>query len=152
MRLHYAAATAIVFCWTALTAAPTAQTAPTAQASASYVWAAACKDCHDKQYAAWAETKHARALAHLAPAEREGGQCVGCHVTAAKALAADSANANVQCEECHGAGSAHMQGDPKAITRKPAERVCLRCHSDASPKFKYFSYAAMAPLVHSTKK
>lgn len=148
MRLRYAAAAVIVFgSWTAGAAAQTGQTA-----AVDFKWAGACKDCHEAQYKAWSETKHARAITRLSAAERENDACVRCHVTGAKTLAADGANANVQCEECHGAGGAHMQGDPKAITRKPAEKVCEQCHSAASPKFKYFSYAAMSPLVHPVKK
>ncbi len=66
-----------------------------------YVWAAACKDCHSAQYSAWATTKHAHALARLSTAERTAdGGCIGCHVTGAPSLAADEANANVQCEAC----------------------------------------------------
>ena len=147
MRLRHAAITVMVLAWSAAGAG-----AQAGQPSADFRWAASCKECHAAQYASWSETKHARAITRLNAAEREGDKCVGCHVTGAKTLAADNANANVQCEECHGPGGAHMQGDPKAITKKPAEKVCLQCHTEASPKFKYFSYAAMSPLVHPTKK
>jgi predicted CXXCH cytochrome family protein len=147
MRLRQAAATiVIVLSWTTLAAAQSSQ------APADFVWAAACKDCHAAQYSAWQETKHARAIMRLTVEEREGAKCVGCHVTGATALAADAVNANVQCEACHGAGRAHMQGDPKAITRKPSEGVCVRCHTDASPKFKYFAYSSMSPLAHPVRK
>jgi RecJ-like exonuclease len=147
MRLrHAAAAVLIVF------SGATVAVAQSGQPSADFVWADTCRDCHAAQYAAWAETKHAHALARLSKEDREGGKCVACHVTGATSLAADNVNANVQCEECHGPGRAHMQGDPGAITRKPAERVCSRCHSEASPTFKYFSYAAMLLLVHRTAK
>ena len=118
-----------------------------------YVWAAACKGCHSAQYSAWATTKHARALARLSAAERApDGGCVACHVTGAPSLAPDEANANVQCEACHGPGRGHMQGDPRAITRKPDEKICVACHSEKSPRFKFFSYSALAPLVHKTVK
>jgi len=149
MRLRYAAATIMALVsWTTPAVAQSGQ----AQTSTAFVWAAACKDCHVAQYTAWQETKHARAIGRLSVEEREGDKCVGCLVTGAAPLAANSANANVQCEACHGPGQAHMQGDPQAITRKPSERVCVRCHTDASPKFKYFSYNAMAPLAHPTRK
>jgi predicted CXXCH cytochrome family protein len=147
MRLRHAAtAVLMLFWWTGVAGAQTGQP------SAEYKWAGSCKDCHAAQYKAWSETKHARAITRLSAAERESDTCARCHVTGGKTLAADSVNANVQCEECHGPGGAHMQGDPQAITRKPAEKVCVQCHSEASPKFKYFSYAAMSPLVHPVKK
>ncbi len=120
-----------------------------------YVWAAACKDCHTAEYAAWDKTKHARAITRLSGSEKDAaGQCIGCHVTGAPSLLENDVNANVQCESCHGPGKAHVAAaaggaaKPGLITRKPAESVCVRCHSEKSPHFKFFSYAAMAGLVH----
>jgi hypothetical protein len=75
-----------------------------------------------------------------------------CHVTGAPSLAADEANANVRCETCHGPGRSHMQGDPETIRQKPDEKVCVACHSEKSPHFKFFSYAALVPLAHKTVK
>lgn len=122
-----------------------------------YVWAAACKDCHRAQYDAWEKTKHAHALGRLSDMDR-GATCIGCHVTGAPSLAGDLSNANVQCEACHGAGRAHVDAaaggaaKPAAIVRKPAESTCVQCHSDRSPHFKFFSYPALAPLVHPVGK
>ena len=45
-----------------------------------------------------------------------------------------------------------MQGDLAAITRKPDEKICVACHSEKSPRFKFFLYSALAPLVHKTVK
>ena len=130
-----------------------ATAARTAPVPDDYVWAAACKDCHSAQYSAWAATKHAHALARLPAADRTAaGGCIGCHVTGAPSLAADEANANVQCEACHGPGRGHMQGDRAAITRKPDERICVACHNEKSPHFKFFSYPALAPLAHKAVK
>lgn len=128
-------------------------TAAQSVGAGDYVWAAACKDCHSAQYTAWAATKHAKALTRLPAAERAPDRgCIGCHVTGAPSLSADEANANVQCETCHGPGRSHMQGDPETIRRKPDEKVCVACHSEKSPHFKFFSYAALAPLSHKTVK
>jgi len=126
--------------------------AQTAKPSDDYVWVTACKDCHAPQYSAWEKTKHAHALTRLSETDRDPGGCIGCHVTGATALAPNDVNANVQCEACHGPGRPHMQGDPEAITRKPDEKVCVACHSQKSPHFKYFSYTALAPLVHPIAK
>ncbi len=132
--------------------------AQNAKPSEDYVWAAACKSCHTAQYDAWEKTKHAHAISRLSGSEREPGKCVGCHVTGAKELAEKDVNAGIQCEGCHGPGKAHLaaaaSGAPKpgAITRKPAESVCTACHNDTGPHFKYFSYAALAPLAHQIPK
>ena len=107
---------------------------PAATAGADYVGNTKCKMCHLKQYKAWAETKHAKALVNLKnadaktaadmatalkvelkgnPADNEA--CVSCHVTGFQLAggypAADSVKTavvmNVTCEACHGPGSKH---------------------------------------------
>lgn len=119
-----------------------------------YVWGTACKTCHAAEYDAWEKTKHAHALARLSTAERQPGDCVGCHVTGSRTLVDKDANANVQCEACHGAGRAHIAAAesgaarPGGIVRKPAESTCTQCHNDKGPHFKFFAYSALAPLVH----
>jgi hypothetical protein len=126
-----------------------AQPADTSQ----YAWASACKDCHSAQYSAWEQTKHAHTIMKLSADER-ASECAKCHITAGDSLLEKDVNANVQCERCHGAGAAHIAAaasgaaKPGAIVAKPAESVCVGCHSDKSPHFKFFSYVAMAPIVH----
>ncbi|MGE5244979.1 MAG: multiheme c-type cytochrome [Betaproteobacteria bacterium] len=124
-----------------------------------YAWAAACKECHAAEYAAWDRTKHAHAINRLSGSEKDAdGKCISCHVTGAPSLLADDVNANIQCEACHGAGKAHIAAaaggaaKPGAIVAVPAESVCVQCHSEKSPHFKFFSYAAMAGLVHQVPK
>ena len=125
--------------------------------SSDYAWADACRKCHRAEYDAWEKTKHAHALTRLSDLDR-GGKCIGCHVTGTPPLAGDLTNANVQCEACHGAGRAHIDAaaggaaKPASIVRKPAESTCVQCHSDKSPHFKFFSYPALAPLVHPIGK
>lgn len=114
-----------------MTKAPAAAAAKAAE----YVGVNKCKMCHLKQYKAWQETKHSKALVFLqkadakvaadmaaklkvelkGPAAQNDG-CVGCHVTgfhlAGGYPAADSAKtaavSNVTCEACHGPGSLHV--------------------------------------------
>jgi hypothetical protein len=124
-----------------------------------YAWAEACKDCHKPEYTAWEKTKHARAITRLSGSEKDaGGACIGCHTTAVAALLDHDVNANVQCESCHGPGKAHIAAaaggaaKPGNIVRKPAESTCTGCHSEKSPHFKFFSYAAMSGLVHIVQK
>lgn len=125
------------------------------QAMADYVGADACKDCHDKVYAAWARTKHAHALDKLTMASR-AGTCIGCHATgpAAVVLAegAKPTHPHVQCEACHGPGRKHAEaaigGVNEVRTVKIEETTCTRCHNETSPHYKPFYYQAMVSLVH----
>lgn len=128
-----------------------------APAAEDYAWAAACKDCHAKYYEAWDKTKHATALRRLSDGDRTK-DCVNCHVTGPKQLLEKDVNAGIQCEECHGPGKAHIvaaaagNAKPGHIVRKPSEKMCVDCHSDKSPHFKFFSYPALAPLIHQVPK
>lgn len=151
MRLRHALLSALFMLLCA--AAARAQTAvPTA--ASDYAWAPACKECHGAIYDSWMKTKHANAFARLSGSDRKSTECVACHVTGITVALDDDANENVQCEACHGAGKAHIAAaaggaaKPGAITRRPTESTCTACHSTKSPHFNYFSYAAMAPLVH----
>jgi nitrate/TMAO reductase-like tetraheme cytochrome c subunit len=122
--------------------------------AADYAWAGSCRSCHEPVYDAWAKTKHAAALGRLSASE-QGTECVGCHLTGPRTKLLDGTtvlNGGVQCEACHGAGRAHV-ADPSVntLTRVPASEVCETCHSDKSPRFKGFVYAAMAQLSHKTK-
>ena len=110
-----------------------------------YAWAAACKTCHAKYYDAWDKTKHSNAIMRLSGSERDaGGKCIGCHTTAVPELLDKNVNAGIQCEGCHGPGKAHIaaaaagETKPGKITRVPDEKVCVACHSEKSPHFKYF--------------
>jgi hypothetical protein len=140
-------------------AAPRTAAAQAPANTDNYVWAAACKDCHAPEYTAWEKTKHAHALNRLSGAEREaGGTCIGCHVTGTPSLLENDVNAGIQCEGCHGPGKAHVAAaaggakKPGSIVRTPDEKVCVACHSQKSPHFNFFSYAAMAGLVHQVPR
>jgi hypothetical protein len=128
--------------------------------STAFVGADACQECHANYSEAWASTKHAKTLARLGVADREGTQCLRCHTTGTlEMIAAEGATPSlpgVQCEACHGAGRAHVEaakaGNPKTgITRTPGEDVCTRCHNQDSPHYKAFYYSALATLVHRVK-
>lgn len=152
---------ALIGCGVVLVGAVVAQEPAAPQASA-FVGAEACKACHENYVTAWAETKHARALNRLNAADREGGQCIRCHVTGTpEMIAAEGAKPSlpgVQCEACHGAGRAHVEAataggaKPGAIAKKPDEKNCTQCHNPTSPHYRPFFYAAMTGLVHRVKK
>lgn len=125
--------------------------------TAGFVGADGCKDCHAAIFAAWSDTKHAKALGKLWTSDRQGGQCIRCHVTGTpERIAAEGSSPsfpNVQCEACHGAGQAHVEAakSGKAATvRTPAvtEATCTACHNDTSPHYKPFFFRALKGLVH----
>lgn len=126
--------------------------------TSGYAWAAACKDCHAEIYDAWSKTKHARTINRLSGDERKAGSaCIGCHVSGPRepvVVSGELVNANVQCESCHGAGKAHVEGAkagnaaPAGLVKKPQSAVCEACHNDKSPHYRGFYYNALAPFVH----
>lgn len=106
-----------------------------------------CARCHQAEYDSFMETAHAHALATLEKDFQESNpECVGCHVTGWQTpggYGLDARNrgmlANVQCEACHGYGTAHERG--VETTRAAAEAMCLQCHdADNSPEFDYAAY------------
>jgi len=130
-----------------------AQTGPVP--GSGYAWAGSCQKCHPAEYESWAKTKHATAYDRLSASEQEK-ECVGCHVTGAKARILENGkvvNKGIQCEACHGAAAAHV-ADPTAktglVVKAPAS-LCEECHSDKGPHFKGFWYDAMRGLVDAMK-
>src|SRR5262245_40759478 len=81
-------------------------------ADAQYVGAAKCKMCHVNEAKIWSESKHSHAFEALKPEEQKKPECVSCHTTGAgKAATADADLKGVQCEACHGPGSAYKSMD-----------------------------------------
>jgi cytochrome c554/c'-like protein len=143
-------------------AATTTETAtggePQSDGVPAYVGADGCKSCHQAIYTSWSQTKHARALARLSKEQKEGGECIRCHVTGtSEQIAREGASPshpNVQCEACHGPGSLHAADATvrTGIRKVPASSTCETCHNDKSPHFRGFVYAAMAGFSHAVKK
>jgi hypothetical protein len=129
-----------------------------------YVGAKKCKTCHKGHHAAWLETKHAKAYDALSDEEKKNEECVGCHVTGT--TAEDVLLEGIQCEACHGPGSAYKsakimskkkwKADPEGQKKlaleagliMPTEEVCTGCHNKKSPTFKEFDFAKAQPKVH----
>jgi len=127
-----------------------------------YVGERACRGCHHQpggrdQFSAWRLTKHGQAFAALSmPEARRIAElsgiagdptrarvCLGCHTTAYDAEAWERDEAfrfedGVQCERCHGPGSAYLDADVMRDTARarqagllrPAEPDCLVCHKE----------------------
>jgi hypothetical protein len=147
-----------------------------------YVGTSQCKMCHNtdkqgKQFDIWSKSKHASAFKTLGTpaadeiAKKKGfktkaaetPECLGCHTVTADAKLFDAkfdVKDGVQCESCHGAGSAYknmaiMKDKAKAAAAglvMPADeaattKLCVTCHNEKSPTAKKFDYATMWKLI-----
>jgi hypothetical protein len=147
-----------------------------------YVGVKVCKMCHQtdkqgKQFDIWQKSKHAEAYktltgskaAEIAKAKglkkaaNESPECLECHaITEDAKLTPDG----VQCETCHGAGSAFknmaiMKDKEKAIAagltdfkdKDVIEKKCKTCHNEKSPSYKPFKFDEMwAKIKHPIPK
>jgi hypothetical protein len=109
---------------------------PLAPGQPGFVGVGECEKCHESAAAFWRTTRHSRAYQSLVRVEREFTlDCVGCHVTGYEipggSTVTDVAGLkNVQCENCHGAGSLHSATRlAQDIQRRPKRELCAqRCH------------------------
>ncbi len=141
--------------------------------SADYIGAKKCKMCHKsekkgKVYGKWMESTHAKAFETLKKkGEDKNPKCLECHTTAFNKGGYKIGDANaakfegVQCEVCHGAGSAYkkmsiMKDKAKSIENGlivPDEALCKKCHNKNSPTFKGFNYKeALKKIDHIYRK
>jgi len=83
--------------------------------------------------------------------------CAGCHEQVAKGFASNPhtkmalqhGGNGVTCENCHGAGKAHVEGggdttkifDPAKASTKEVDAKCLSCHAGAHPNFDRSAHA-----------
>ena len=112
-------------------------------ASRTYVGVEACKMCHENQYKVWEASAHAKAYDVLPAKEKTNPQCLSCHTTGGTA-----AFPNVQCEACHGPGSAYSDMDTMKNFKKVwdaglnrhAAQTCVQCHNKTSPTFRGFDF------------
>lgn len=60
--------------------------------------------------------------------------------------------ANIQCENCHGAGSTHATtgGDPRLISTTYTAGTCLQCHSEAPHHVKGMEWTNSAHAITTT--
>ena len=122
----------------------------TAQSADMYIGSESCKECHPKEYEVWKNSHHAKATAVLPESRLLDNRCTQCHTTLAPGL--DQAKveglSNITCERCHGAGKYYAQSNVmkdkelRGLTglRKPDEKMCAICHSDASPSVRPFDF------------
>lgn len=134
-----------------------------------YAGVSQCKLCHNKpdegkQYSIWKLAEHsqsytvllgdrAKEVAKIAGVDgppNEAASCLSCHVTAYNAETKTHPQKikktdGVQCESCHGPGSAHIIDGRKLLMKKdptinvadklvpPDGKTCVQCHNDQNP-------------------
>lgn len=81
-----------------------------------------CIACHATAGAAWAQSRHAKALDSLRPEDRTDG-CITCHVTP---VAPQMVAPGVSCQACHQGGDAHATSQGKLRTTGTTD--CRICH------------------------
>ena len=155
-----------------------------ALAQNKYVGTKQCSMCHKtekqgKQFDIWSKSQHAKAYQTLVgekaneiakgkgikTAAVEAKECLECHtlgktVDAALLDKAFDIKEGVQCETCHGAGSAYknmavMKDKAKAIAagltefkdEAAIEAFCKTCHNEKSPTFKGFNFKEMVGKI-----
>jgi len=147
-----------------------------------------CGPCHKAekiggQLGIWQKSSHAQAFktlmspkaAEVAKAKglkkaaSESAECLQCHTVTADAAQFDKTfdvKDGVQCEVCHGPGSAYksmaiMKDKAKAVAAglvlykddAAIEAKCVTCHNDKSPTFKGFTFKdAWAKIKHTKPK
>ncbi len=113
----------------------------------SFTGVAACHGCHADAFDLWRESAHAHALETLTARGKEGApECVGCHTLGAGFTGGfvdattTPERGGVQCENCHGVGSNHVD-NPTPDYGRADEATCRRCHTpEHSPKFDFATY------------
>jgi hypothetical protein len=130
-----------------------------ARGELAFTGASSCVSCHQDAAAFWAQTKHAHAYDTLVNVKKQFSlDCVTCHVTGwqqpggvcridrtefgSPGLAGRGVGRrDVQCESCHGPGSAHVKDPPGNIRLEVPSTTCTRCHEPAnSPHFDDAKY------------
>lgn len=116
--------------------------------TAEFVGVEMCKSCHLDEYTQWSQTKHASAYNTLLRKHRQfSPKCVMCHVTGGgydsgySFGSPDRSLVNVQCEMCHGPGSAHIKAPLKVnMLRRPSKKLCMTCHDKEHSDFDMKKY------------
>ncbi|MCP5048858.1 MAG: cytochrome C554 [bacterium] len=141
----------------------------------TYVGVKKCKLCHKgvkkgEVYEKWMSAKHSKAFETLKK-KNDGSdknpKCLECHTTGYDKGGYKIGDANaakfegVQCESCHGAGSAYkkmkvMKSRDESVKNGmliPNEESCKKCHNKKSPTFKGFDFKeAMKKIDHRFEK
>ncbi|MDP3277624.1 MAG: multiheme c-type cytochrome [Deltaproteobacteria bacterium] len=133
------------------------QPPPPLRGQPRYVGGEECRSCHEAAFAIWERTPHSRAYWTLDVLHKNFNlSCVGCHVTGYQRPGGSEVVQNdglrdVQCETCHGPGSAHIAASTDAqrratIIRNPPQAFCAtQCHTPEHSD--HFDYAQYLPRI-----
>jgi hypothetical protein len=114
------------------------------RATARYIGAERCGECHASALAIWAGSQHARSITTLDEAGRgHDPRCLPCHVTGMGHPGGDVGGlAVVGCESCHGPGGDHAARPAPGYGALPTDgSACVACHThDNSPDFRWQEY------------
>lgn len=162
----------------------------TVVAQNKYIGVKGCGMCHKtekqgKQLDVWQKSKHAGAYktlttekANKIAKERglkkpaaESPECLNCHVSGhdvdtSLLVKGFDMKDGVQCETCHGAGSAYktlaiMKDKKKSVAagmrefkdKAEIEKFCKTCHNEKSPNYKEFKFKEMwTKIEHKVPK
>ncbi len=115
-----------------------------------YLGAESCASCHQSQFDSWQSTKHATAFSTLENVGKSfDPDCIVCHTVGFDQggfidFVMTPELMNVQCENCHGAGKAHVESTGEQATvnqQMPPLARCQQCHVGShSPDFKFEAY------------
>lgn len=120
-------------------------------AGAEYVGPESCKACHPDAYAAWRQSKHARAIESLSETQQRDVRCLSCHAPNLQDRRVES----ISCETCHGAGqyyaSQYVMKDQELVRLvglvDPSEKACRSCHDASSPSLRPFDFVEKLKLI-----
>jgi len=118
----------------------------------TFIGVSKCGVCHKKNMNAWEKTKHSTAFSSLQDAGQSyNPDCVSCHSVGYGFISGFSEEnktpklINVQCENCHGAGSKHAKAPKENRLGRPNEELCLGCHTDE--RDTHFVYEEYLPRI-----
>jgi hypothetical protein len=120
---------------------------------------AACRRCHEEDYASWRKSKHAAAWDSLAgKGATADPDCQRCHATGYGlpggfvSLRRSGNRLRVGCESCHGPSQGHaLKPAVHTACFAEAKNHCTTCHDrENSPKFDYDGY--WKKIVHGENK
>ncbi len=128
---------------------------PPVDSEPTYIGVAACEKCHKEAVAFWRTTRHSHAYRTLVDKDRQYTlECVGCHVTGFEQPGGSSVTdvellKDVQCENCHGPGSAHAKANTNAFIKpSPDRQLCAtRCHHSPHEDANWSVNAAWPKII-----
>jgi ribosomal protein L40E len=114
-----------------------ASTAGSAQEAATYVGATKCRICHLAQYRTWQAGPKDTEAWNAVKDQPDVEKCLPCHTTGYGrpggfvSVAATPHLTGIQCEACHGPGSAHIAApaEQKKATINRNQQDCRTCHN-----------------------